>query len=250
MGSIKKVYGFSIVFVLTWLFTYPLFAQQNLFNIPSGDITNKKKFFYQHQLNLYSDKLESKGQLTYGLGKGWDAGMNLVGKGVYFSPDWRILHNDSPLKGALYPVLMGTLQKQFELSDHWDLNLGTQVGFNLSRKINNKELNHFSYGIAAYHFKEECKIIGGLYKTNEMYVGDRKTFGVMLGYEVKISKRLFLVGDWVSGNNDASVAVLGGTYNLSKRVQICAGWQIPNPNTLKPMGLVLELNLLGWDLYE
>ncbi|MFM7853174.1 MAG: hypothetical protein ACKO96_14940, partial [Flammeovirgaceae bacterium] len=29
-------------------------AQQNLFNIPSGDITRQGKFFYQHQLNIYN----------------------------------------------------------------------------------------------------------------------------------------------------------------------------------------------------
>jgi hypothetical protein len=38
-------------------------------------------------------------------------------------------------------------------------------------------------------------------------------------------------------------------YNLTKRIQLCAGWQIPNPNTPKPMGVVLELNIMGWDIY-
>lgn len=104
------------------------FGQQNLFNIPSGDITNTKKAFYQHQLNIYDDKLESKAHFIYGLGKGWDAGVNLVGKGVYFSPDWRLLHNDDPRKGALYPILMGTLQKQFRLSERFDINGGGPSG--------------------------------------------------------------------------------------------------------------------------
>ena len=57
------------------------------------------------------------------------------------------------------------------------------------------------------------------------------------------------MGDWVSGNNDAAVMVLGGMVNVSERFQLCAGWQIPNPGTPKPMGFVLEINLMGWDLY-
>ena len=57
------------------------------------------------------------------------------------------------------------------------------------------------------------------------------------------------MGDWISGNNDASVSVIGAMFNASKRVQLCAGWQIPNPNTPKPMGLVFELNILGYDLH-
>jgi hypothetical protein len=240
----------TVFAILSILFSGKLFGQQNLFNIPSGDITNPEKAFYQHQINLYSSKLESKAHLVYGLGKGWDAGINLVGKGFYFSPDWRALHNDDPNKGALYPILMGTIQKQFNLSDHLDVNFGSQVGYNLSNKISNKEINFFLYGIGVYHFMQgKSRVVGGLYQTNTMFVGEGKTFGVMAGYEIKISKRWYLMGDWVSGNNDGSVGVVGGMFNLARRVQICAGWQVPNPKTPKPMGLVLELNLMGWDLY-
>jgi hypothetical protein len=51
--------------LLLLLGTYaPMFAQQNLFNIPSADITPKGKVFYQHQINLYSDRFESKGHFV------------------------------------------------------------------------------------------------------------------------------------------------------------------------------------------
>ena len=237
-------------FAFSLLSIFSASGQQNLFNIPSGDITNTKKVFYQHQLNAYSDKLESKAHFVYGLGKGWDAGVNLVGKGFYFTPEWRVLHNDNPAKGSVYPILMGTVQKQFQISDHFDVNLGSQVGFNISNKVQNKELNYYFYGIGVYHFmKGKSRVVGGLYKTNSMFVGDGNTFGSMLGYEVKLSKRLYLMGDWVSGSNDGSVAVIGGMFNAGKRVQICAGWQIPNRATAKPQGLVLELNIMGWDVY-
>lgn len=83
----------NFIIKITILFTFisnVSFAQQNLFNIPSGDIAKSKKFFYQHQLNIYSNNLESKAHSLFGLGKGWDAGINLVAKGFYFSPNWRI----------------------------------------------------------------------------------------------------------------------------------------------------------------
>jgi hypothetical protein len=224
-------------------------AQQNLFNIPSGDISNAKKIFYQHQFNIYSNKLESKAHFVYGLGKGWDIGANLVGKGLYFSPNWRLIHNDNTLKGAVYPILMGTIQKQFVISEHFQINAGTQIGWNLSRKITNKKFNHFSYLLGSYHIGKSGKLITGIYTTNEMFVGGGNTFGIMGGYEFKVSKKVYLMGDWVSGNNEAAVMVLGGMVNVSKRIQLCAGWQIPNTNTIKPMGLVLEFNLMGWDLF-
>ncbi|OYU84176.1 MAG: hypothetical protein CFE24_08045 [Flavobacterium sp. BFFFF2] len=242
---------YSIVLCVCFLLECTnLFSQQNLFNIPSGDITNPKKIFYQHQLNLYSDKLESKAHFVYGLGKGWDGGINLVGKGLYFSPNWRMLHNDDPNKGALYPILMATIQKQIKVTEQFDVNFGSQFGYNLSSQISNKEINFYNYCIGVYHFMEgKARFVGGFYQTNQMYVGEGDTIGIMFGYEMKISKRWYLMGDWVSGNNDAAVSVLGGMYNLSKRIQLCGGWQIPNPNTPKPMGFVFELNLSGWDVY-
>ena len=86
--SSLMVYRFSLAILFAFIFNTS-FGQQNLFNIPSGDITSSKKVFYQHQLNVYSDKMESKAHFVYGLGKGWDAGINLVGKGLLYSPEWR-----------------------------------------------------------------------------------------------------------------------------------------------------------------
>lgn len=236
----------SIAFIF---FCSLLNAQQNLFNIPSGDITNEKKIFYQHQLNVYSDKLESKAHFVYGLGKGWDIGLNVVGKGVYFGSEWRGLYNSDPSNGALYPIVMATAQKQFKLADKIDFNVGTQAGFNFSNQLSNKELNHFSYALGVFHFNKGSRIVGGVYNTNNMFVGQGNTVGVMLGAELKLTKKLYLMGDWISGRNDASVSVLGGMYNISKRVQLCGGWLIPNPLTPKPQGFVFEINILGWDLY-
>lgn len=252
---IRKTIG-GFLFQLTSLGCFLLLAsssvqaQQNLFNIPSGDITPADKVFYQHQVNAYQSKLESKAHLVYGMGKGWDIGANLVGKGFYFTPEWRALHNDDPKKGALYPILMGTVQKMWELSDHLQVNGGLQMGVNLSNRINNKTLNYFGYGMAVWHFKPGSRVNVGVYHSNPMFIGQGNDSGIMLGYEYKLSKRWYLMGDWMSGNNDAAVAVIGGMYNASRRVQLCAGWQIPNPQAPKPMGLVLEVNLLGWDLFE
>lgn len=242
-----KTFFIAVILILTsFVCTY---AQQNLFNIPSADITTNKKVFYQHQLNVYGQKVESKSHFVYGLGKGWDIGVNLVGKGLYFTPEWRALFNDNTINGSLYPILMGTVQKQFVLTNKLFVNIGGQYGYNLSNKILNKKFNHFTYILGRYDFKKGSRIVGGLYNTTNMFVGQGNTIGVMAGYEIKLTKRLYLMGDWISGNNDASVLVFGGMVNVSKRVQFCAGWQIPNPNTPKPMAVVLEINLLGWDVF-
>lgn len=224
-------------------------AQQNLFNIPSGDVNEKNKIFYQHQINLYSQNFESKSHFVYGLGKGWDIGLNLVGKGVFFSPEWRLDYNDNPDRGALYPFLMPTIQKQFMIMENFGLNIGTQSGFNLSQRISNKEFAFFNYGLGVYYFdNKKSRIILGGYQTNRFFVGQGNEIGVLFGYEIKVAKRFYLMGDWLSGDNDSAVGVFGAMYNLSKRVQLCGGALIPNPNTPKPYGFVLEINIMNWDL--
>ncbi|CAN5236291.1 hypothetical protein BH09BAC3_BH09BAC3_23770 [soil metagenome] len=238
--------------VITAFCSSSTFSQQNLFNIPSADITPKGKIFYQHQFNVYTTKLESKAHFVYGLGKGWDTGINLVGKGFYFTPDWRSLYNSDPKKGALYPVLMFTLQKSIVLNEHWQINLGNQAGVNLSGQLENKELNYFLYGLLSFKpgKQHRLKLLVGPYYTNRMYVGNGNRAGIMAGYELKLVNGWYLMGDIISGSNDAAVFVFGVTKNISKRVQVCAGYMIPNANTPKPNGIVLELNLLGWNFED
>ena len=104
----------AIIFLFIIINITKIQAQQNLFNIPSGDITPKGKLFYQHQINTYRNKFESKGHFVYGLGKGWDVGANLVGTGAYFNPNWKPIYNNDFSRGqALTPTLMATWQIVF-----------------------------------------------------------------------------------------------------------------------------------------
>jgi hypothetical protein len=112
----------------------------------------------------------------------------------------------------------------------------------LSRKLHSKSLNDT-------HWSLINRIVAGAYHGNRMFLGTGNDTGILLGYEMKLNKRWYLMGDWVSGSNNEGVAVLGGMYNLSKRVQLCAGWLLPNENNPKPQGVVLEINILTWDLF-
>ena len=235
--------------VLFLLFAPAAFCQQNLFNMPSGEITRKGRVFYQHQLNVHERYLESKGHFVYGLGKGFEAGVNVVGKGFFFTPQWRDFYGDNPDRPSFYPFIMATTQKGFRVTDYLDLNIGFQIGANVSRRVRrNQDPAIFGFGLAVWHFAKGSRLVGGFYQSNQMFVGTGNSRGVLLGYEYKLSKRWYLMGDWISGRNDAAVAVIGGMFNVSKRIQFCSGLLVPNPNTPKPLGVVLELNLLGWDL--
>lgn len=240
----------QIAFIILFIFitSVTLKAQQNLFNIPSGDITPKGKVFYQHQFNTYNNKLESKGHFVYGLGKGWDIGANLVGTGAYFNPDWKPIYNNDFSRGqALTPTVMATLQKQFSISEKWAVNIGTQSGVNLTSNSEKIQPAYFHYGLVSYQVKPGRKLLIGPYLTNNQYVGSGNNVGIQMGYEWKLTDKFYLMGDFISGNNDSAVLVPGIMYNVSNRVQLCLGYMLPNPNTQKNQAVVFEFNWYGWN---
>ena len=247
--------NFSYVAFLAFiLMAHSGLAQQNLFNIPSGDITPRKQFFYQHQFNFYAvKKLESKSHLVYGLGKKWDAGINLVDLPLNLGADPIISINDNINFKPLYPLLMFTLQKQFVLKkDHLLINIGTQIGPNLSGETSNMQVATNSFAVARWHVSKYGYLIGGPYHTNDVYVGGppENYFGFMLGYEYKLSDRWLLMGDFISGDHKKSQTVIGGGYNVSRKFQIFLGALVTFPNDKLDRGIVVEINWYGWDFNE
>ncbi len=228
-------------------------AQQNLFNIPSGDINPKNKLFCQQQLNIYAaTQLESKTHLVYGLGRGWDTGVNLVDLPVNLGGGPVFSHNDNSLLKPLYPVIMGTLQKQWVVSEHTEINVGTQVGTNITDDSKNMKFLYFNYGIIRWAPSQPLHLVGGFYHTNDYYAGGTsgQPVGFMLGYEYKLSRKLLLMGDFISGNHKKSSTVLGGGYTFGNRVQLFVGALLAFPNKELQDGVVLELNWFGWNFME
>ncbi|TAF67075.1 MAG: hypothetical protein EAZ55_05290 [Cytophagales bacterium] len=245
------MYNYLIITVFLLInFAYPLSAQQNLFNIPSGDITKKGKSFYQHQINAYNlHTYESKSHWVYGLGKGWDAGINFVNTKLNFDTpenkgEWFKIE-DRPTNAAIKPLVMLTLQKSFHWAKHWAFNIGTQVGTNPFNETNNWHLAHFTYALVLYELKHIAKITAGTYLTNDAFVGAGNDWGFMLGYDIELSKKWHLMGDYLSGSNPNSFATIGGIYDITEQFQLCVGALIPNyENKQSSMGMVIEINLL------
>jgi hypothetical protein len=229
-------------------------AQQNLFNIPSGDITPKGEFFYQHQLNFYSlNELESKSHIVYGVGKGWDLGLNFVDLPLKLGQSQIISFNDNSNRKPLYPLLMATLQKQFILKeDRLFLNVGTQIGPNLSNELSNKRIAMMNYAIARWQPSKKGYMAIGPYHTNDVFVGGppENHFGLMLGYEYRLNDKWLLMGDFISGDHKKSQTVIGGGYNVSGKLQIFLGSLLAFPNTKLNNGLVIEINWYGWNFKE
>jgi len=232
---------------------FPLYkshAQQNLFNIPSADITPKAKFFYQHQLNLYAvNELETKSHVVYGLGRNWDIGINFIDLPLRIGNGRVVSYNDNSSRKPLYPLLVATAQKQWYLTKKLQLNAGTQIGINLSSNVDNKKFAFMNYALLKWKAGKRGYVVGGPYLSNDVFVGGPSLLqpGYMMGYEYKVSSRWLLMGDFISGTHKKSQTVLGAGYNLSSRLQIFAGALLRFPNRKLQDGLVVEINWYGWD---
>jgi hypothetical protein len=54
----------------------PARAQQDMFNVPTGTITPRGQIYFQNQLE-FGETAESELTLDFGLGKGFEVGMNI-----------------------------------------------------------------------------------------------------------------------------------------------------------------------------
>ncbi len=242
----------SLLILFLLLVVDGLHAQQNLFNIPSGDIAKKGKLFYQHQLNLYSwSELASKSHLVVGLGNGWDTGLNLVDVPLRIGNNPVVSYNDNSTRKPLYPLAMLTLQKQFTLSKKTLLNLGTQAGPNITSRVANKQLAFFNYAILKTKLFNRINWVIGPYHTDNTFAGrKRHQVGLIAGYEWPLTRKFSLMGDFISGRHKKAQTTVGALYTISPQMQFCMAALIDYPHGQNSHGIVLELNIFGWEIEQ
>ncbi len=209
-------------------------AQQNLFNVPSADITEQGQFFFQQQFNFLTSYIGSSNTtLDYGLGHEWEIGVNLFN--VDFQETNGVFQN---------PHVLLNFQKGYTLSDNYKISFGSQSGITPAIHSNVTELPSFSYIDNALDLKEYGKYYLGGYFVNKAYAS-KEQFGFMAGVDYPlIENKLHLMGDIISGSSDISVSVLGFVLFLPHDWQLSLGAQLPSPTSNNNYGLVFEITKL------
>lgn len=226
-------------------------GQQNLFNIPSGEITPTRQLFYQHQINVYSPtSLESKLHVVYGLPRHWDVGVNFVDLPLTLRRGLTADINDKSGRYPLFPYVMMTAQKQWKISKKLWINAGTQVGPNVGPR-GARGLAHWTYGLVRYPLGR-VHLTAGPYISHMRYTGGsvRHPVGWMAGYEVHLGHGFGLMGDFISGQHKKSSSTIGGVVDLGRRAQLCIAALLDFPNDTLSPGVVVELNLFSWDFRQ
>jgi hypothetical protein len=202
-------------------------GQQNYFNVPSGEITEKGHLFVQHQINLSTPIFQNNLTLDYGLGHGFEAGLNVFGIDFLRKEHWHLLENHLANEGPVAPLILGNIQKGIQIGQS-TIMAGLQFGghFQHGEKA---DLGWWHYGVFRHQWKwQKLQTSLGYYVGNANYQGIGNKAGIMLGMDCMLHKNLHLNADIIGGNNSISVAVPGLVYSMiNNHFFISAGRQIP-----------------------
>jgi hypothetical protein len=229
-GTGRRKKGLLVLLLLAFLFGYVKrsAAQQNLFEVPTSEITEEKKFFFQEQLSADKDGSESSTILCYGLGLGFEAGLALDHLRL-FRPENKAI--DIGGGAADHADVLINAQKVISLREGIALGWGTRSGVNLGETARDWRFATFNYLNGRYVLKGENNFVnGGGYYTNAAYAGKGSEMGFMLGIRHTLVKNFSAQADFISGSNEVAglsaglQAEVGGHWQLALGARLSDGF--------------------------
>lgn len=241
-----------ILSLLTLFFSlaFEAVGQQNIFNVPSSDITLKSKLFFQQQVNFIEDgDILLNTTFSYGLGNEFEIGFNVLG--LFIEPGPKILSNPDISNPPVYPFFTVNLQKAWKLNNSFKLAAGTQTGFSVGMHFGTYNYLNFVTAIPKIHLK----LIGGFNYGSSSFLGPGDLNPLLpaeydpVGYQVGIEQELihsilFFQGEHISGTHSLGLTALGFGYHISEHWVLSLGYQFSNENNPSPNSLVFEFTFV------
>ena len=243
--EIQSMLKFSRYLLVCPLLFHPfndVFGQLTFFNVSSSDITEARKISAQQQFEIH-DEIESSTTVTYGLGKGWEVGLNLINLD-YGLQSKHFEKNDTSTVIPYAPLLLANAQKAFKLNDTFSIGVGAVAGKNLTRN-HHSQLVYYTYTnlIATLGNQDQYQIVAGSYYGNHRYLSDGPSYGFQTGIDAGLwYKKLHFLADWISGSNGKGRLTAGFEVFLTQRLPLALGWQRSNQDGSQ--GVVLQLTFL------
>lgn len=204
-------------------------AQQNFINVPSGEVTKAKKFFFQQQFN-FNETIQSNTTIDFGLGHGFEIGINVLGLD-YVEKSNSLFLNDTNDRDPYDPLVTVNSLKQFEVSKTVCLALGTQIGVNVDfdNKVRPANLTYLNLRFQDVIW-DDCVFVMGPYYNSKHYGVASNRVGGWLAAEVPLSSKWHVIGESVIviGNNAICYSSFGVVFYPKPRIPLTLGIQIPN----------------------
>jgi hypothetical protein len=217
-------------------------AQQNFINVPSGEATTKHRLFFQQQLN-FNNIFQSNSTLDVGLGKGFELGANVLGLN-FSDKKGSFLNNDSTDDDPYNPLVLINALKQFELSQHASICIGSQAGINFidNKKKSSAGLAYINMCFTDLFIKKSTFVVGSYYNSLH-YGGKGNRVGAWAAIEIPVASNFHIMAESIIGNNALCYTSLGVIYYPLKWMPLTLGIQIPNTKN-NAYSIVFELTIV------
>jgi len=223
-----KIFFKSPIYCLFFLIASHAHAQLTVFNVSSSDITDKGKISVQQQFEI-SDEVESSTTATFGLGRKWEAGLNLINLD-YSVKNRQLEINDTTTAIPFAPLLLANAQKVFDLNEILGIGIGAVAGTNLGHP-HKSSLVYYGYSnlVVSAGNDQRYQFATGPYISNHRYLSDGPVFGVQAAMDAGIwHKKLHLLADWISGSHQKGKLSVGLEVFLTQNLPLAFGWQRGN----------------------
>jgi hypothetical protein len=215
---------FSFLILTTTVCSISANAQQTIFNVPSSDVLDKGKVYFELDSTFRFDNTRNSNKFSslvprvvVGTGGNVEVGLNLTGN-----------INPGTDATALVPAI------KWRAYSNEESGVSIVVGDNVIIPVRNK-----SYNIGNYAYAQVSKTIkstngtrltvGGYYFTKNV-VSTAARAGGQFGFEQPVNKYLNINADWYTGKNAAGYFTPGVAFKPHPRVTGYVGYSIGNDN--------------------
>ncbi len=200
-------------------------AQQTIFNVPSSDILDKGKVYFELDATFKTNRSDALGKFSSfvprvvaGTGGNVEVGVNITGNlnpgtdttTIVPAIKWRPYYNE---KNGVAIV----------------------VGDNVYIPVRNKSYNigNYFYTQVSKTFKSGTRITGGGYYFTKNVVSTAARGGGQFGFEQPVNKYLNINADWYTGRNAAGYFTPGIAFKPHPKVTGYLGYSIGNADARK-----------------
>jgi hypothetical protein len=209
-------------FVLIVLCTTKGQAQQTIFNVPTTDVLDKGKVYFELDASFKPTASQIVGRFSsfvprvvVGAGRHVEVGLNIVGN-IQPGPD----------STTLAPTVKW---KPYQGKDN---GIAIVVGDNLFIPVRNRTYNagNYAYFAISKTFKSGTRITGGAYDFTRNVVASANRAGGQFGFEQPLNKKVSFAADWFTGKHSAGYFTPGIVFKVGPRITGYAGYSIGNQN--------------------
>jgi hypothetical protein len=218
LRAVSLLFGF----ILIVLCTSTAQAQQTIFNVPTTDVLDKGKVYFELDVSFKPQNSQIVGRFSslvprvvIGAGNNVEVGLNINGN-IQPGPD----------STTLAPTVKW---KPYQGQDN---GIAIVVGDNLFIPVRNRSYNagNYIYAEISKTFRSGTRITAGAYDFTQNVVAPANRAGGQLGFEQPLNKKASFAADWFTGKHSAGYFTPGVVFKVGAKITGYAGYSIGNQN--------------------